>query len=455
MIRFFLVLVALLSIAEFSPGAVRPPNVVLILADDLGWGDLHCYGHPYSKTPNLDRLASEGTRFTQFYSTGVTCCPARTGLMTGRFPARYQKYPASFGFGECITITQSLKNAGYQTGHFGKWHIGPATSPGTYGIDVINAGDEERTKRDSERGRDATIYDSAIRFIEEHKDGPFYLNVWSHSTHHPINPAQRFVDEFKDLRVDESLFSDAQREKFATVRRMGGDVDDAMRRFLGDLASMDQDIGRLLTKLDELALRENTLVVFNADQGPAAPREDRKSKDMSDDKWRLTMNLLGYAGPEFRGGKHTDYEGGVRVPFLVRWPGRVPVGRVDDQSVLSGADWFPTICSLAGVPFELAGLDGEDASTALLGGVHTRANPLFWKTNADNSDASMRWGVWKLHAANRRRGTVELYDVGADPGEQKNLAQTLPERVEELSAKLKAWTDSLPKSYEHGDAKED
>src|SRR4051812_43578393 len=181
------------------------PNIVFILADDSGYADFGCYGHPYARTPNIDRLAAEGTRFLQFYSTGVTCCPARTGLMTSRWPASYATYPANGGFSGRITITELLHQNGYATGHFGKWHIGPDEKPGTYGIDVTGANDEpvEKQARDTE-GRDASVFDAAIRFIEQHKTAPFYVNVWAHTSHYPVNPPQRHVDRFKDLVVDES-----------------------------------------------------------------------------------------------------------------------------------------------------------------------------------------------------------------------------------------------------------
>lgn len=130
--------------ASASAASTDKPNVIFILADDLGWGDLACYGHPYAKTPHLDKLAADGTRFTHYYATGVTCCPARTGLMTGKFPATFQKYPSGFGFGSRVTITELLKKNGYATGHFGKWHIGTVTEPGTYGIDMIGSDGEKR-----------------------------------------------------------------------------------------------------------------------------------------------------------------------------------------------------------------------------------------------------------------------------------------------------------------------
>lgn len=461
------------------PGAVLPlaadapskPNIILILADDLGWGDLACQGHPCARTPNLDRLAAEGTRFTECYATGVTCCPARTGLMTGKLPATFQKYPAAYGFGERVTVTELLNRQGYVTGHFGKWHIGPDPSPGAYGIDVIHAKAEPGAarRRAGDSGRDSPIFDAAIRFIEDQKGAPFYLNVWGHIPHHPIDPAQPFVDEFAGLTVNESEFSGHQREKFALVKKAGGDVDDAMRRYLGDVYSLDQDVGRLLAKVDELGLRHNTLVVFSSDQGAApvpdlteerAPssRKQRKRETQAasaGDRARLALNSVGYAGPQFRGGKHTDFEGGVRVPFLVRWPGRIPEGRIDEASVLSGADWLPTLCAIAGVPIDPANFDGEDVSAAWFGGVHERASPLFWKTSASNSDAAMRWQNWKFHGSSRRRGDVALYDLASDPGEMNNLATQLPEVVAGLTSRLEAWTAALPATYAHGDAEED
>jgi N-acetylgalactosamine-6-sulfatase len=458
----FVLLVVLLSGGSIF-AAARQPNIIFILADDYGWGDPHCYGHPYSKTPNIDRLAKEGTRFTQFYSTGVTCCPARAGLMTGKLPATFAKYPADFGYGDRVTITELLKKQGYTTGHVGKWHMGTVTEPGTYGIDVIGWEDTRvRQRNKAEEGKDTLIYDQAIEFIVKHKEEPFYLNVWSHITHHTINPMQRFVVEFAELKVDESKFSDYQREKFATVKEYGGDVSDAMRRFLGEAYSMDQDIGRLLAKLDELGLSENTLVVFSSDQGPSAPKDvmptaskianaKARGKAIDLEKSQLGLNLLGYAGPNTRGGKHTDYEGGVRVPFIVRWPGHTPAGRVDEHSVISGADWLPTMCAIAGVPIRAADFDGEDASKAIFGGVYERVKPMYWRVNQDNSDPAIRWQNWKLRSPQRSRRPIELYDLVADPGERHNLASEKPDVVQELSTKLNAWTATLPTMYQHGE----
>ena len=205
----FLLLLADNSFAADKPGS-QPPNIVFLLADDLGGGDLHCYGHPYARTPNMDSIARDGTRFRQFYATGATCCPTRTGLMTSKFPATYPTYPANGGFANRVTITELLKKQGYATGHFGKWHIGPEQKPGTYGIDSIGAGEEEqggkKKKKADDRGRDAHIYDDAIQFIERHKSGPFYVNVWGHIPHNPVNPTDALVKRWSGLKVKDGDF---------------------------------------------------------------------------------------------------------------------------------------------------------------------------------------------------------------------------------------------------------
>lgn len=430
----------------------KKPNIVFILADDLGWGDLKCYGHPLARTPNLDRLAQEGTRFTQAYMTGITCCPSRTGLMTGKFPARFKEYPASYGLGKEITVTELLKRAGYHTGHFGKWHIGPTTKPGTYGIDVINSVTENKTttrKRTDERGRDAGIFDQAIQFLEKHKEGPFYVQIWGHISHFPINPPEGLVRRFSDLAVTDDHFARPFHDKLQWVRKNGGDVQERMRRYLAEVSALDDCVGRVLKKLDQLGLRENTIVVFSSDHGPVEGQLPGKARNWSesDRKKRLDqqMNMLGYAGPH-RGGKHGMYEGGVRVPFLVRWPGNVRANEVN-ASVISGIDWLPTVCRLADVKVSFEGLDGEDISDIWQGKQRARTQPLFWKTNNVRSKLCIREGKWKLHDPNRTRGEVELYDLSIDPGESKNLAATHPQLVERLQTRLRNWNTTLPREY--------
>ena len=422
------------------------PNIVFLLADDLGGGDLHCYGHPYSRTPNIDSLARDGTRFMQFYATGSTCCPTRTGLMTSKFPATYPTYPANGGFANRVTITELLKQQGYATGHFGKWHIGPEQKPGTYGIDAINAdaddeeqGGKKKKKPVDDRGRDAHLYDDAIKFIEQHKSGPFYVNVWGHISHNPVNPTDSLVKRWSTLKVKDSDFPAPMRAKFDEVRKAGGDVDDAMRRYLADVESLDDSVGRLLKRLDELGLSKNTIVVFSTDQGADMTKAGNGG---------LRFNQMGFNGA-VRGGKHTHWEGGVRVPWIVRWPGHVPAGRTDEQSVLSGADWLPTLCSIVGAKINADDFDGEDTSAAWLGkSPHVRTKPLLWKTSSPGSESFIREAQWKLrHPTRKKDGELELYDKTADPAESRNVAAQHPDIVKKLSAKIEAWVATLPKEY--------
>jgi N-acetylgalactosamine-6-sulfatase len=475
LVFFSLVLFALvLACPRLS--ATNKPNIVFLFADDMGWGDLHCYGHPYAKTPNLDRLAADGTRFLQCYATGVTCCPSRTGFMTGKFPATFARYPSGAGFGDRVTITGLLKRHGYATAHFGKWHIGPDTTDGTYGIGEIGSaeGGKKKQRADEARGRDAHLYDSAIRFIERHKDGPFYINIWDHIPHHPINPSQAVLDAFGPLAVDESKFPPQMREKLAVCKKLGGDVSEHMRAYLAEVKAMDAEIGRLLKRLDDLGLRGNTLVAFSSDQGPAhirdasgggsgekaAARKERKRANKNktgaaagpapDPSDNIRLNAMGFAGP-FRGGKHNQYEGGVRIPFIVRWPGHVPAGKVSD-ALLTAVDWLPTVCGLTGIqsPPETS-RDGEDIADILRGVRRGRRKPLFWEWrfpvtgHVINSSpmGAVRDGKWKL-LMNPDHSRVELYDIPADPSEMFNVAAQHPDEVERLAKKLTQWQALLP-----------
>jgi len=295
--------IALIVVSLFvvCANAAQKPNIIFIFADDLGYGDLGCYGHPYAETPALDQLAREGTRFTQAYVTGVTCCPSRTGMMTGKFPATFAKYMSDHGFGDRVTITELLNKNGYRTGHFGKWHIGPETKNGTYGIDVIN-GNKRDAKDRAKRGRDAYIIDEAIEFLEANakKDKPLYMNVWGHITHFPVRPPKAFSDQFKDVVVDESKFNATMREKFQHCRELRGDIDEGMRNYLGDVWNMDAGIGRLLKKVDELGLRKNTIVVFSSDHGPA-PVKLGGGRNEVPSRIDAARNMLGSPGI-YRGG---------------------------------------------------------------------------------------------------------------------------------------------------------
>lgn len=434
-----------LSSVTFCPVAIADsrPNIVFMFADDLGFGDLGCYDHPYAKTPALDQLAAEGTRFEQFYVTGVTCNPSRTGLMTGLHPARFPKYAADFGFGDRITITDLLKSNGYKTGHFGKWHMGPVDESGTYGLDVVETIGKSK---DKESGRDDDLFSAAIDFIKDNKDGPFYVNVWGHGTHFPVNTADGLVSGFKNLTLDPEDFAPTMQHKFDECLTAGGNLDSSMRQYLGDVYQIDLNVQRLLTALDELGLRENTIVVFSSDHGPAPVQLGKKGTR------QYSENMLGYAG-SFRGGKHDQYEGGIRVPFIVRWPGHVKAGRVDQQSVCSFIDWMPTLATIAGVKDLPKEIDGEDVSNIWLGNHRKRSQPLFWKVSAVGSAPAMRDADWKLHLNRKRDQGMQLYDLAIDPSESNNVAEAYPNVVRLMTKKLKAWVAELPESYEKSNMK--
>ncbi|MEM6473568.1 MAG: sulfatase-like hydrolase/transferase, partial [Planctomycetota bacterium] len=294
--------------------------------------------------------------------------------------------------------------------------------------------------RDKSIGRDTLLYSAAIDFIRENKDVPFYVNVWGHATHFPVNAPEPFVAKFDDVKVDRDDFASAMYHKFDECVQIGGDLDQSMQQYLGDVYQIDQNVGRLLATLDELELSDNTIVVFSSDHGPAPVILGKQVAR------KYSNNMLGYAG-EFRGGKHSQFEGGIRVPFIVRWPGNVPAGRVDSTSVCSFIDWLPTLASIAGIEDLPEGLDGEDISDIWRGNCRPRVKSLYWKTSAKGSTPAMRKGKWKLHLPRKQRGEPKLYDLDADPSERTDLSDHNPEVLKTLSAELKAWLDTLPSDY--------
>ncbi|MEM1443207.1 MAG: sulfatase-like hydrolase/transferase [Verrucomicrobiota bacterium] len=445
-IAFFLLSLTFLSTHAFAEPA--RPNIVFFFSDDLGYADLGCYGHPYAKTPALDQLAEEGTRFEQHYVTGVTCNPSRTGLMTGLFPARFEKYAADFGFGDRVSITELLKEAGYMTGHFGKWHIGPKSTEvaGTYGLDVVEIIGKSQGKK---AGRDDELTTAAIEFMKENAgEQPFYINIWGHSTHYPVYAADSKAAVFKDVEVNRADFSESMQEKFDQSLELDKNLDRSMHQYLGDVYSVDENVGRVLKAIDELGIRENTIFVYSSDHGPAPVVLGKQGVR------EYSKNMLGYAG-QFRGGKHNQLEGGVRVPFIVRWPGKVEAGRVDAESVTSFIDWMPTLAAIAGIEGLPEQLDGEDVSDIWFGATRERTQPLFWKTSSSSAVVTIRDGKWKMHEEGRRE-PAQLYDLSVDPEERNNLAEELPEVAAKLQESIDGWKSELPASYvKAGDKKKD
>ena len=410
------------------------PNIVFMLADDMGTGDLGCYGHPYATTPNIDRLAEEGTLFTRYYATGVTCCPSRTGFMTSHHPASFDSYMADFGFGDKVTISELLNDEGYATGHFGKWHIGSdnkGVPEDDYGLDEVKIiGNSSGSS-----GRDDDLFAAAIDFIKRHQYEPFYVNIWGHITHYPVPPSNPLPEAIANLELDESKFDSYMAEKFANTREWGFPLEECFRNYLADVYSLDLAVGRVLQLLDELELADNTIVVFSSDQGAAPNGAFQNDRQKAMDEI-YKANMLGWSGG-LRGGKHEKYEGGVRIPFLIRWPGQVPANRVNDTSILSGLDWLPTLCALTSTDYNPGQFEGLNVSDVWRGSDRNPTRPLFWRAKGD----AILLEPWKLHL---NRDGPELYNLAKDPRETTNVARSNPEITQQLATEIEKWRKTLP-----------
>ncbi len=447
--RFLLVVILVLAGADSfqsSAAEARKPNIIFILADDLGWGDLGCYGHKLIKSPNLDRLAKQGTLFTQFYVNGSVCSPSRCAFMTSQYPARqrihghYATHDSNEARGmsnwldpKIPNVASLLKSAGYATAHFGKWHLGNgegAPPPEDYGFDesrTLNTNGKTWEELDlTFRAKSsAAIVDETIRFIRAHTNQPFYVNVWSLVPHATLNPTEEQMKPYARHAPGGESFPHKS----------------AAQIFYSSVTDLDTQVGRLFAELERLGLADNTLIMFSSDNGP----EDIHITNAG-------HSGIGSAGP-FRGRKRSLYEGGVRVPFIVRWPGKVPAGRVDNTSVVAAVDWLPTVCKLAGVPLPAdTKADGEDVSDMLAGKSRSRKASLFWEWRFNifgepfhrSPMLAIREGDWKL-LLNPDRSRVELYDIPGDPTQLNNVAEKHPEVVERLAKEALAWQATLPK----------
>jgi len=421
----------LLSCLICSAQAV-PPNFVIIFADDLGYGDLGCFGSPTIHTPRLDRMAREGTRFMSFY-VQVVCGPSRSALLTGRQPVRSGGWsmPASE-----VTLAELLKKSGYATACIGKWDVSNRAAirermPNAKGFDyyfgplgandngsvVIHENGDEVERTDDMGSLTRKYTDKAIGFIHANRDQPFLVYL-AHTMAHSV------VGASPDFRG----------------KSQGGLYGDAVEE-------MDFHAGRILDTLDSLGLRDNTLVIFTSDNGPWHNfKETLGPRHNGEIAWG-SSGLL-------REGKGSTYEGGVRVPCIVRWPGKVPAGRVSD-AMLASLDFLPTFGTLAGykAPTDRI-IDGVDQSELLLGKSETGSREVYHYF-CQNELQAVRKGNWKLHLPNhkvfynyikdRGSGEVELYDVKSDDGETKNLAKEKPEIVAELMNLAEAfqWPEKL------------
>ena len=410
-----------------AAAAAERPNIVVLLCDDLGYGDLSCFAHPQIRTPHLDRLAADGAKLTHCYSAAPVCSPSRAGLMTGRIPHRlgiYDWIPPNSGVflrpGE-ITIAQLLQQAGYRTCHAGKWHLNSKTdgserTPGEAGFDhwlytqnnaAPNHLDPVNFVRNGQPAGRLTgpsshvVVAEALRFLEANQDQPFFLNLWFHEPHEPVAAAEEFLKLYPaEENVDR-------------------------RHYYGDVSQMDAAVGKLLQYLDDHELRENTFVFFTSDNGPETLK-----------RYRGAERSYGTPGP-LRGMKLHVTEAGFRVPGIMHWPGHIQAGSVWTEPVCH-VDLLPTLCRIAGAKPPERRLDGADLTPLFDGQPVRRPHPLYWQYDSALSrpwTAALRDGPWKL-LSNAERDQFELYHLEEDVGESRGLAAQDPERIRQMSAEM-------------------
>ena len=406
----------------------RKPNIVIVLCDDLGYGDLGCYGHPYIKTPELDKLTAEGMKLTDCYAAAPVCSPSRAGMLTGRTPHRcgiYDWIPANSPMHlkkTEQTIATLLRDNGYATCHSGKWHCNgkfnspEQPQPDDHGFEhwfstQNNAGPSHHNPKNFVRNGERVgpmegyssdlIVTEAIDWLGKKWDRskPFCLFVWFHAPHEPIATSPEFLKMYEGKK--EAIY-------------------------YGNVTQMDHAFGRLMKTLDEMKLRDKTFVMFTSDNGPETLN-----------RYRGANRSFGSPGP-LRGMKLHMYEGGIRVPGIIRWPGNTKPGSVSHEPV-NGTDILPSLCEMAGVEVPKdRPIDGTSFLPILQGIKLKRKIPLYWRYDRALSKpftVAMRQGDWKILADNYMT-KFELYNLRKDIAEQHNLATKHHHRLENMKKKL-------------------
>jgi arylsulfatase A-like enzyme len=453
----------LLLIPSLLFAAEQKPNVIFILTDDLGWGDTKFSGHPYAKTPNLDRFATQSTWINQFYVSAPVCSPSRAAFMTGQYPSRSQIHGhlevvseknAARSMPDWLdpkipTLPALLKTAGYATAHFGKWHLGKgagAPPPNDYGFDVSKTTSSNGEPLGNERQpyfrakSTELIVDETISFIKNNHNKPFYVNVWTLLPHATLKPTPAQLKEYEGLEPTHN--EPGLGPWMQNYLSNASDLKGKMQTYCASLTDLDTQLGRLFDALEDLKIADNTIVVFSSDNGP------------EDYRIQSSRNAgVGNTGV-LRARKRSTYEGGVRTLGLIRWPGRINAGRVDNDNVVAAIDLMPTLCAITGVELpDKDKMDGEDVSDILFGATRPRTKPLYWEwffgvTGGAEGGyqppmLTIRDGEWKLFVSHR--GTdAQLFNIPSDPSEERDVAAQNPDIVRSLKGKALDWVATLP-----------
>lgn len=457
--RLFVFLSAV-SLCAVALGVVVPtehPNVVFFLVDDMGWVDSACYGSELYETPNIDRLAQEGVRFTQAYSSHPRCVPARYSFLTGKFPARAGIPGASYNMEPAeLTIAEAMKQGGYTTFFAGKWHLqktedqaperqgfdiniagGHAGAPGSYFFPYIKAKNKNHKTEALIRGLESGVEgeyltdrltDETLEFIEANTDRPFLVYLSHYAVHTPLEAKPELITYYEN-KLKKMAFDGPEfiQKDGATKMRQNSAVYAAM------VHSMDESLGRVMDTLDTLGLSENTVIVFTSDHGGLSNRGADSQRPLA------TSNL------PLRAGKGHSYEGGIRVPMIVKWPGVIKAG-VETDRMVTGSDHYPAILQMAGLPLQpQQHLDGISYTDTLKGQKAQRPAPMFWhspvgrpSSTGDINCSVIRAGDWKLFDF-YDEDRVELYNIADDPYEANELSVKETEKSEELLKKLRVW----------------
>lgn len=434
----------------------QKPNIVYILADDLGYGDLSCYGQDHFQTPNIDRLAREGMQFTQHYAGSTVCAPSRSSLMTGQHTGKTfirgnkgmepeGQYPIASSI---VTIAELLQDAGYITGAFGKWGLGGPGSEGDpnyqgfdqfYGYNCQSLGhnyypyyvwnNQSKVMLENNSGTSTgtygpnIIHEQALKFIEKNKDTSFFMYYPSIIPHAELVAPEKYMAKFRGKFLPEKIYKGTDKGK--RYKKGGyGSQDESHAAFAAMINILDDQVGEIYAKLEELGIAKNTLIIFTSDNGP------HKEGGADPDYFNSNGKLRGY--------KRDLYEGGIRVPMIASWPGKIAAGTSSDH-ISAFWDFLPTVCDITKID-QPDNIDGISFLPELLGKKQKDHEHLYWEFHERNGKQAVRLGKWKgirLNMQENSNSPIELYDLTVDIEEKNDLASDNPKIVDEIAKIMK------------------